>query len=251
MSLFLLTSAARSPGVTTLAVALALNSGEPSVLVDANREPNQAVLAGYLRGTDPQGCGLGGLLQAHRERRPLATAWESMLLPLGEHSHFLPGFAHPGMVALFNPVWPELADVLEADPRPIYVDAGRIGTSGLPAPLIAASSTVAVVTRTTLPDLAALRLYLPQVQEAAGTERVGLVLVGPGRPYGAAEIRKRFDVPIWGELSWQPVEVERYALGIDPRRRRTPEPYRHDVLALATTFVARHTHRRTLIGIRS
>lgn len=250
MSVFLLTSAAHSPGVTTLAVALALHSGEPALLVDANREPDQAVLAGYLRGTDPQGCGLGGMLQAYREHRPLATVLPSMLLPLAETSAFLPGFAHPGMVSLFAPVWPELADLLEAEARPVYVDAGRIGTGGLPPSLVAASSAVAVVTRTTLPDLAALRLYLPQIQEAAGSERVGLVLVGPGRPYGAAEIRKRFDVPIWGSLSWQPLEVERYALGADQRRRRTPERYRADVRALAAALAGRDTHRRALIGTR-
>lgn len=250
MSVFLLTSATHSPGVTTAAVALALNSGEPTLLVDANREPDQAVLAGYLRGTDPQGCGLGGLLQAYREHHSLASALPSMLLPLGDDSAFLPGFAHPGMVSLFTAVWPELADALEADPRPVYVDAGRLGATGLPPALVAASSAVAVVTRTALPDLAALRLYLPQVLEAAGVERVGLVLVGPGRPYQPSEIRKRFDVPIWGELSWQPLEVERYALGVSPRRRRNCERYRDDVRALAARLAERDVYRRTLIGTR-
>lgn len=250
MSVFLLTSATHSPGVTTAAVALALNSGEPTLLVDANREPDQAVLAGYLRGTDPHGCGLGGLLQAYREHHSIASVLPSMLLPLTEDSAFLPGFAHPGMVSLFTPVWPEFADALEADPRPVYVDAGRLGATGLPPALVAASSAVAVVTRTTLPDLAALRLYLPQVVEAAGAERVGLVLVGPGRPYQPSEIRRRFDVPIWGELSWQPLEVERYALGVSTPRRRSSERYRSDVRALAARLAERDVYRRTLIGTR-
>lgn len=250
MSVFLLTSATHSPGVTTAAVALALNSGEPTLLVDANRDPDQAVLAGYLRGTDPQGCGLGGLLQAYREHHPLASVLPSMLLPLADGSAFLPGFAHPGMVSLFAPVWPEFADALQADSRPVYVDAGRLGASGLPSAMVSASSGVAVVTRTTLPDLAALRLYLPQLQEAAGAERVGLVIVGPGRPYRASEIRKRFDVPIWGELSWQPLEVERYALGASTLRRRGSERYRDDVRALAARLAERDIYRRALIGTR-
>ena len=55
MSVFLLASAGHSPGVTTLAVALATTSIGASLLVDANPQPDQSVLAGYLQGTDPAG----------------------------------------------------------------------------------------------------------------------------------------------------------------------------------------------------
>lgn len=58
--MLLLASAGRSPGVTGLGVALALAWKEPVLLVDADREPDQTVLAGHLQGVDPGGRGLGG-----------------------------------------------------------------------------------------------------------------------------------------------------------------------------------------------
>jgi hypothetical protein len=250
MSVFLLASAAHSPGVTTLAVALAAQTAEPTVLVDANREPDQSVLAGFLRGSDPSGSDFGALLQAYRERRPLESVLQSLLIPLSEQSEFLPGFPHPGMVSLFSPVWPELAAALEAERRTVLVDAGRIGTSGLPDALVSASCAVGIVTRTSLPDLAALRLYLPQVLDAAGQERVGLVLVGPGRPYNSSEIRRQFKVPIFAELAWQPAEAAVYAVGSPPGRRHSASSYLRDVRDLARIFAERDTDRRAVVGAR-
>lgn len=250
MSLFILTSAAHSPGTTTLGVGLTVHSEDPLLLVDTNREPDQSVLAGYLSGADPRGRGLGGLLQAHRERHPLESALPSMLLPLGEYGQFLPGFSHPGMVSLFTPVWPDLATALEAHSRTVLVDAGRISSAGLPNSLVTASSGIAVVTRSSLPDLAALRLYLPQLLEAAGEERVGLVLVGPGRPYGGAEIQRRFGVPIWGQLAWAPTEAAVYSLGSTPGRRHFASSYLDDLHKLGHTLAEREITRRSLLGTR-
>ncbi len=250
MSVFLLASAAHSPGVTALAVALAVHSVGSTLLVDANREPDQSVLAGFLSGADPQGRGLGGLLQAHRERRPLELALASMTLPLTEHSAFLPGFAHPGMVSLFTPVWPELASALEAEQGRVLVDAGRIGPTGLVPALVSACSGVLVVTGSALTDLAALRLYLPHVVETAGAERVGLVLVGPGRPYNGTEIQRRFGVPIWGHLAWQPTEAGVYAAGAIPGRRHLTSSYLDDVRSLDRRLSERDANQRALLGVR-
>jgi hypothetical protein len=250
MSVFLLASAAHSPGVTSLAVALSVTTEEPTLVVDANREPDQSVLAGYLQGADPGGRGLGGLLQAHREHRPLEAALASMLLPLGGSAEFLAGFGHPGMVGLFAPAWADLAAALEAQERTVLVDAGRIGPAGLPQPLVAVSSGVLVLTRSDLPSLAALRLYLPQVVEAAGEDRVGLVVVGPGRPYTGTEIRRRFGVPIWGHIAWQPDAAAVYASGAVPGRRHLASAYVSDVRTLAGTLAERDTSRRLLLGVR-
>ncbi|HQA79071.1 MAG TPA: hypothetical protein PLL50_12055, partial [Propionicimonas sp.] len=203
MSTWVFTSAGHAPGVTALTLALATRWPDDVLLVDSNREPDQSVLAGYLQGVDPAGRGLGAVLQAHRERRPLAECLPGLTLPLGDSGgDFLPGFAHPGMVALFAQVWPDFAAALDASERSVLVDAGRIGPTGLPLPLVAISSGVAVVTGSRLVDLAALRLYLPLVVAAAGEDRVGLVVVGPGRPYGSGEISERFGVPVWGKVAW-------------------------------------------------
>jgi hypothetical protein len=250
MSMLLLASAGHSPGVTGLGVALALTWPEPVLLVDANPEPDQTVLAGHLQGVDPGGRGLGGLLQAHRERRSLAECMPSMTVPLqGEEGHdFLPGFSHPGMVDLFSPVWPELATTLEAAGRTVLVDAGRIRPAGLQPALVAASSGVAVVTGSRLVDLAALRLYLPLVVAAAGVERVGLVVVGPGRPYGSGEIGHRFGVDVWAKVAWQPAEAAVFSAGAAAPRRLMTSSYVEDVRALGGILAARAAGRRLQLG---
>lgn len=248
MSVLLLASAGHAPGVSALGVALALTWPEPVLLADADREPDQTVLAGYLQGVDPGGRGLGGLLQAHRERRPLASALEAMTVPLAEGCDFLPGFSHPGMVSLFTPAWTDFAHALEAAGRTVLVDAGRIGPGGLPPDLVTLCSGVVVVTRSRLVDLAALRLYLPLVVAAAGAERVGLAVVGPGRPYGSGEIAHRFGVPVWGKLAWQPAEAEVFASGAPEPRRLMTSAYVADVRTLGGTLAERVAGRRGLPG---
>ncbi len=249
MSVLLLTSAGHAPGVTALGVALAVTWPEPVLLVDADRQPDQSVLAGYLQGADPAGRGLGGLLQAHRERRPLASCLDAMTVPLGDAGHaFLPGFSHPGMVSLFGPAWTELADALEAAGRTVLVDVGRIGPDGLPPALVTACSGVVVVTGSRLVDLAALRLYLPLVVAAAGEERVGLVVVGPGRPYGSGEIGHRFGVPVWAKLAWQPTEAAVFAAGEPEPRRLMGSAYVEDVRRLGEVLAERTQGRGQLLG---
>lgn len=251
MSVVLLTSAGHAPGVTGLGVALALTWPAPVLLVDANREPDQSVLAGHLQGVDPGGRGLGGLLQAHRERRPLAECLHALTLPLASDrdAAFLPGFSHPGMVALFEPVWRDLASVLGDAGRDVVVDAGRITPAGLPSALVDAGSAVVVVTGSRLTDLAALRLYLPSVVAAAGPDRTGLVVVGPGRPYGSGEIGHRFDLPVWGKLAWAPVEAEVFAAGTLPPRRLMTSAYVEDVRALSCALTERMAGRRRVVGV--
>lgn len=252
MSVFLLTSAGHSPGVTTLAVALATNSIGPALLVDANPEPDQSVLAGYLQGIDPGGRGLGGLLQAHRERRPLENELAAMTVSLGEPGHdFLPGFSSPGMAGLFGPAWPDLAAALASESGLVVVDCGRIGAAGLPAALVKVATGLLVVTGSRLVDLAALRLYLPEVVEAAAPERVGLVVVGPGRPYGSGEIAARFGVPVWAKIAWRPAEAEVFAAGEPPPRRLAAGAFLADVRGLSATLAERTEGHRRLIGVPS
>lgn len=249
MSVLLLTSAGHAPGVTALGVALAVTWPEPVLLADANREPDQSVLAGHLQGVDPGGRGLGGLLQAHRERRPLSSCLDAMTLLLDADGHdFLPGFSHPGMVSLFTPAWTELGNALEAAGRTVLVDAGRITPEGLPSALVTVCSGVVVVTGSRLVDLAALRLYLPLVVAAAGEERVGLVVVGPGRPYGSGEIGHRFGVRVWGKVAWQPEVAAVFAAGEEPPRRLMSSAYVEDVRTLASALAERAAGRRQSIG---
>ena len=249
MSVVLLTSAGHAPGVTGLGVALALTWPAPVLLVnepgaDRRCSPGTAEV-------DPVWPRAGWLLQAHRERRPLAECLHALTLPLASDrdAAFLPGFSHPGMVALFEPVWRDLASVLGDAGRDVVVDAGRITPAGLPSALVDAGSAVVVVTGSRLTDLAALRLYLPSVVAAAGPDRTGLVVVGPGRPYGSGEIGHRFDLPVWGKLAWAPVEAEVFAAGTLPPRRLMTSAYVEDVRALSCALTERMAGRRRVVGV--
>jgi len=82
----------------------------------------------------------------------------------------------------------------------------------------------------------------------AGGERVGLVVVGPGRPYGSGEIGHRFGVDVWAKLAWQPAEAAVFAAGEAAPRRLMASSYIEDVRTLGEALARREVTRRQLIG---
>ena len=80
-----------------------------------------------------------------------------------------------------------------------------------------------LATRTTLRALAGLRIHLPtledQVRSLPSGRDLGLVVVGPGRPYGSGEIAAQFGVPCWAEVGWDPRSAGVLSDG-DPEPRR-------------------------------
>lgn len=241
MAVVTLTSAAGAPGASTTALALALHWLRDVVLVDADPCPAQVVEAGYLRGTSTVGRGLSALTQVHREHRDLAQELWAQLLPLSRDEsatrHFLPGFSHAGSADVFAAVWPDLADALsglDGAGFDAVVDAGRCGP-GLPAPLLRRTSLLAVVCRSSLRSLAAVRLHLPgmldQVDAQAPGAQVGLVVVGPGRPYSNADISAQFGVPVLASVAWDPAGAAVLSDG-------EPEPRRFAGSALSRSWHA-------------
>lgn len=212
MATILCTSAPGSPGVTTTALGMALTWSRDVLLADCDRDPSQAIQAGYLRGMDHGGRGLAALARLHRENRALAPDVWRHTVPLVQYDdvqrRFLPGFSQPATVRLFDGVWPDLADAFSAlDERgvDVIVDAGRVGRDGLPLALLAQADAVCFLTRTNLRALAATRLYLPMVAEQLNrlpmAKALGLILVDPNQPYAGGEIAAQFGVPCWAELA--------------------------------------------------
>ncbi len=216
MSTLILCSASGAPGVTVTGLGLTLTWPRDVLLVDADRTPSQSILAGYLRGRPAHDLGLPALLQAHREHRSLADALVPCSMPLPQppphrrdpvgtaDRRFVPGFAHLGSVDVFGGAWRELGVAFAEARFDVIVDAGRVGTRGLPGDLVDAATRVALVCRTSLVSLAAVRLYLAPLLEQAPAGRVGLVLVGPGRPYRAAEVAQQFGVEVIANIAWDP-----------------------------------------------
>ncbi|MGV8846806.1 hypothetical protein [Tessaracoccus sp.] len=232
MATIICTSASGSPGVTTMALGLALTWSRDVLLADCDRDPSQAIQAGYLRGMDHGGRGLAALARLHRENRSLAPdLWRHTVpLALGEEQRrFLPGFAQPATVRLFDTVWPELADAFAAlDEKgvDVIVDAGRVGRDGLPLSLLAQADAVCFVTRTSLRALAGTRLHLPVVTEQLAQlpidTAMGLVLVDPDNPYASGEIAAQFGIACWAELDRSPRLAAVLSDG-DPEPRRFAE----------------------------
>lgn len=227
MTGIVLTSASGAPGVTTTALGLVLTWPGPVVLVDADRAASQAVAAGYLQGRTPPG-GVQAVLQAHRERRSLASALSAHATPLplpplaeGEPAprrDFVAGFTHLGSIELFESVWSPLWDEVRGAGTDVVVDAGRPGHRGLPPGLVSGADLVAVVCRTSLVSLAGIRLHLAPLVEVGPPGRVGLVLIGPGRPYGAREIAEQFGVPVLAEVVWDPSGAAELSEGVPTSR---------------------------------
>lgn len=245
--MLVLASAAGSPGVTTTALALTLAWARDALLVDADRQPSQAVQAGWLGGAHLDGRGLSGLARVHRERRSMAEELMLHCVPLvesGERRLFLPGFTHPGSPTLFQPLWDELADALTRAERAgldVVVDAGRMA-EGLPAPIVSAATTTLLVTRTDLRSLAAARLHVPQlVQRQAQLNpagRVGLLLVGEGQPYTGREIEAQFQVPVLGVVADDPASARAYSHGGRRAARHDHRAHARSIRALASSLGA-------------
>ena len=245
MTTLLLASASGALGVTVTALGLTLTWPRHVLLVDADRTPSQAVLAGYLRGASSHNLGLPGVLQAHRERLDMLDAIVAQSIPLPEPPavgapaaggvpvvrRFVPGFANLGSIDVFGGIWRDFGLALQRGTFDTIVDAGRIGHRGLPSDLAETSDRIGVVCRTSLVSLAALRLYLGPLLEQVPADRVGLVLVGPGRPYRAKEVEEQFGVGVLTEIAWAPSAAADLADG-------QPLPRRWRRQALAQSYAA-------------
>lgn len=223
MAVVCLASATGSPGVTTTALGLLGAWPRDVVLLDADRDAGQAVLAGFLRGQDAGGRGLGSVAAARREGRGINLLSEAFALleDAGVNRLFIPGFAHPAAAALFQPMWPELAHAIADLNRgfDVLIDAGRVG-AGLPEPLLDVADLLLLTVRSDLRALAGLGGVLgPLIEHAERrTVRCGLVVVGAGRPYSIGDIAAQFGVPVLASLPWDPATAAVLSDGAPGRR---------------------------------
>lgn len=247
----MLTSCSGSPGVTTLAVGLALTWPRPVLLVDGDPGAHQAVLAGYLTGRSAGGKGLLRVAEAHRDRRSLREVVVDQCLPLAaggdQRRLFLPGFTRPGSAVHFGAVWEDLADTFDrlADVElDVLVDGGRLTTPGaLPPALVERAALTVVVLGSTLRSVMAARVHLPTVTELTGGSRdgrgrSGLVVIGGGRPYAAGEIGRALGAEVLGQLPHDPAAAAHFSDGAPQHRRFESAPLVRALRACASTFAA-------------
>jgi hypothetical protein len=231
MAILLLTSTGGSPGVTSLAIGLALTWPRPILLADCDPGAHQAILAGYLAGRSPGGKGLLRVAEAHRDRRPLREVILDQTLPLSDEQDIgrllLPGFSKPSSASHFGGVWEDLAEAFDrlADVDiDVIIDCGRLGPAGPPAALLERCALTAVVLNATLRSIASARVHMPILHDhprlnSKDQRHLGLIIVGEGEPYGRAEIANVLDLPVITSIAHDPQTAAHFSDG-EPRHRR-------------------------------
>jgi hypothetical protein len=226
MAVIALTSARGAPGVTTTALALTMCWPRPVLLIEADMSGSSSILAGYLGGARPHDKGLVDLAVAHRAGRLFDGLRAASIDLPGGKKWLLPALATPLQAASLRPVWEPLAAILsglEAQAMDVIIDAGRLGTEHAPQPLLRSADVAALVTRSTLPAISATRararvLSDDLTQQGTGADGLGLLVVGEGMPYSAAEITGAVDLPVLASISWDAVHAEAYSLGATTRK---------------------------------
>ena len=259
MAILTLASTSGAPGVTTLAVGLALCWPRSVLLVDADPGAHQSVLAGYLTGISPSGKGLLRVAEAHRDGRPLLDVVIDQTIPLStgtaDSRLFLPGFTRPGSASLFAGVWPDLVEALirlDDTGVDVLVDAGRLASSGLPAPLVEHATLTCLVLRSNLRSVMSARVHAGSIGGSdrldLGQRSTGLVLVGEGEPYGRGEITKALGMPVLASIADDPSSAAHLSDG-----RPRPRKFESSALArsLQTTAASLSGHlQQTLDRVR-
>jgi hypothetical protein len=262
MAIFVLTSVSGSPGVTTLGIGLALAWPRSVLLADCDPGAHQAVLAGYLTGQSAGGKGLLRVAEAHRERRPLREVIVDQALPLADdpqHSRrFLPGFARPGSAAIFGAVWPDLVDAFDelgSIGVDVLIDAGRLGPLGLPGPLAEAAALTGLVLRSDLRSVVSAQIHLPIMladqDQTAAEARLGLLVVGEGMPYAAAEIGRALGVRPLAAIPYDMAAAGHLSDGRARTRKFAGSAFARALHTTATDLSTRLDEHTDLIGSRS
>jgi hypothetical protein len=202
------------------------------------------LLAGWFHGRPPHHRGLVDLAMAH-SYGDLAGALDEVAIDLPDTDvRLLSGVRSPGQAPAVAAIWAELAATLahlHASAVDVLVDAGRLGLEHAPAPLLDAADAVLITTRATLPAISAARGWARELTQrfaVVGTlDHLGLLLIGPGHTYGAAEVKDALGLPLVATLPWDPRSAQALHLGESSRRlRRGPlaSALRSSVAAIET-----------------
>lgn len=202
--LIVLGSVKGSPGVTSLAVALAARWPEPETPLVVE--------------LDPSGGDLGSRWQLHDEpglRNMVSTARYGPLTDPAEWSQRLPigvdvvvgpaGQTAAHTVAAFGDAGPAAVQDLAAT-RPVLVDAGRLDPGSAALAFLDKADLLLVLTRPRLEDVRHLKAVLPGLVERCAV--VQLVVSGEGPYDAAAEIGPYLEAQIAATIRHDPAGAD-------------------------------------------
>ncbi|GAA2469300.1 hypothetical protein [Terrabacter carboxydivorans] len=256
MALIVLTSASGSPGVTTSSVGLALTWPRPVLLVEADPTGGSSVLAGYLRGLTAPTASLIDLALAHRHGQLEQAIAGTAVRIEGSSASVLPGTRSHTQAPSLVPLWEPLSAALkglERTGQDVIVDAGRLGLTGFPEPLLYVADLCLLTVRSDLVSLSGARSWAQALR--AGFERVGglaslgLLMVGEGDPYTAREVRKVLGIPVVASLAQDSVAAQVFGRGARTPRKFDTSPLVRSLSAARDAIDSRiAAHRDELAG---
>jgi MinD-like ATPase involved in chromosome partitioning or flagellar assembly len=246
MAIITLFSVAGAPGTTTTALAVALSWPRRVMLVDADPTASAPILAGWLKGQQPHSCSIVDLVIAQRHGQVAETLKAATLQLPNSNVAFMPGVQAVGQAASVAGLWPDLlpalADLDEAG-MDVIIDAGRLSAQHAPIAAISGADLAVLVTRSTLPALAAVRAWQPTVEASTDSSAFGLAIVGPGRPNPSDEIRRVFKLPILATMAFDPVNADVFAYGEDPARPVNPKHFNTSAMVQSARAAAAALHQ--------
>lgn len=246
MAVIALASAGGSPGVTTTALGLALAWPRPVLLVDADPGGTYGILSGFLRGAWAPETSLVDLAVSPTG---VADALPSVVQKLeGTSVSIVPGVSDPTQATGLRDLWAPLADALadlESTGQDVIVDGGRLGMAGFPEPLLNAADLTLMLTRSSLPSMAAGRAWAAKVQRpGAGWRQPAAVAIGEGEPYKAADVARVLGLPLLGVVPDDPAAAAVYYRGAPAPSRFETGPYIRSLIALSESIQAAITRAR-------
>ncbi|MFF2374773.1 hypothetical protein ACFVUW_10355 [Streptomyces xiamenensis] len=225
----------KSSGVTCSALALALASPRPSLLVEAD-PAGGTIRTGYLGGVGSAATGLHRLAAADRQGT-LAGEFQSHLYALDREGQrlLLPGLTHPAQAASMARTWDQLGTmlaVMDESGYDVIIDAGRIvgesesrlNTTSYPAALLRRADVVLLVVRNTQTSLnsaaPAVRLLREDLaHQGTGADALAFLVIEEG-VFSASNIQQALNVPVAGLLAWDPATAEIYTHGAHKKTSR-------------------------------
>lgn len=211
MAIIAMASGSGSPGVTTMALGLALTWPRSVVVIEADPSGSNGLLAGHFRGTSQASDGLYELVMAGRNG-DIAGLLPLVAMPVPQSRVMVvPGIRSPEQAWTLDAFWPLLLPVLrdlESTGQDVIVDVGRLGLAGSASLLFTEADLALLVTRSHLPALAGARPWAAMLRESfaaiAGGDRLGLLVIGPGRPYSSRNIADAVGLPAVASVGWDP-----------------------------------------------
>jgi hypothetical protein len=219
-----------SPGVTTAVLGLAAYWPRSAIALDMDPQGGD-MLVGLGGGRAPAAHGIADVIVEARRSDLVSSMRRHVIEPADHGPLLLAGFGSLGQAdgITWSPIAADLADLPGAD---VLADCGRFVLDHPINAVLPPSAAVVVLVEASMRSLRAAARAMPLIREVSPTP-VGIVVVGPERPFRAAEIARACDAPVLGTLPHDPVSAASWTDAVEPGRRFPKAPLQRALADLA------------------